>query len=240
MNFSSSRREIDSATWRLHAVRKFVDAVEQVTFSGRVAAARGQSVLYVTERCVFKLTPEGLALVEIAPGIDIERDIIMQMSFRPIVGDVKVMDERLYRARPMGLAAVLIDLQLSDRVSYDIERNIVFANFEGMSIRSTEDIDSVRRVFVALCTKIGCRVGLIVNYDGFRLDDALADSYFDMVGELQANYYSTATRYTTSAFMRMKLGAALPQRNAAAHVFETAAEAAEFLQRRTRVVTAAA
>ena len=61
-----------------------------------------------------------------------------------------------------------------------------------------------------------------------------------MVGELQANYYSTATRYTTSAFMRMKLGAALPQRNAAAHVFETAAEAAEFLQRRTRVVTAAA
>ena len=99
-----------------------------------------------------------------------------------------------------------------------------------MAIRSMEDIESVRRVFDALCSQIGRKVALIVNYDGFRLDETLSDAYFEMVGELQAKHYTTATRYTTSAFMRMKLGAALPSRHAAAHVFETHAEATEFLR----------
>jgi len=60
-----------------------------------------------------------------------------------------------------------------------------------------------------------------------------------MVAQLQAKHYTTATRYTTSAFMRMKLGAALPSRQAAAHVFETHAEAAEFLGRRAHAVNVA-
>jgi propionate CoA-transferase len=211
--------------------RKFVPAVEQVTFSGPRAAARGQSVLYVTERCVFRLTAEGLQLVEVAPGIDVERDILAHMGFRPVIRDVALMDARIYQQRPMGLAAALLDLRLTDRLSYDAERNTLFANFEGMAIRNTEDIDSVRRVFDALCHKVGRKLALIVNYDGFQIDDALTDAYFDMVAELQARHYTTATRYTTSAFMRMKLGASLPSRHAAAHVFETHAEASAFLQR---------
>jgi propionate CoA-transferase len=194
----------------------------------------------VTERCVFKLEADGVHLVEVAPGIDIERDILSQMDFRPVVGDVAPMDARIYRPRPMGLAAVLLDLELSDRLTYDTERNTLFANFEGMSIRTTEDIESVRRVFDTLCKTIGRKVALIVNYDGFQLDDSLADAYFEMVADLQAKHYTTATRYTTSAFMRMKLGAALPARSAAAHVFETHAEATEFLRRRPHVVKAAA
>src|SRR5262249_15424838 len=60
-------------------VKKFIREVEHRTFSGRYAAERGQPVLYVTERCVFKLTPEGLALVEVAPGVDIEREILARM-----------------------------------------------------------------------------------------------------------------------------------------------------------------
>jgi len=219
-------------------VRKFVESVEQVTFSGRLAAARGQRVLYVTERCVFELTVDGLKLIEVAPGIDIERDVLAHMGFAPIVADVAVMNERLYRHRPMGLGAVLLDLRLSDRVSYDEERNILFANFEGLAIRSQEDIDSVRRVFDTVCTQVKRKVDLIVNYDGFRLEESIADTYFDMVAELQAKHYSTATRYTTSAFMRMKLGASLPLRNAAAHVFETRAEATEFLAHRPHALKA--
>ena len=216
--------------------RKFVHAVEQVTFSGPLAAAKGQSVQYVTERCVFRLTTDGLQLVEVAPGIDVERDILAHMGFRPLIRDVAVMDARIYQARPMGLAGALLELRRTDRLSYDADRNILFANFEGMSIRSVDDIESVRRVFDSVCKKVGRRVALIVNYDGFQLDEALTDVYFDMVAELQAKHYTTATRYTTSAFMRMKLGASLPSRNAAAHVFETRAEATEFLDRRAHEI----
>jgi propionate CoA-transferase len=220
--------------------RKFVHEVEQITFSGPLAASKGQSVHYVTERCVFKLEAAGLQLTEVAPGIDIERDILAHMAFHPVIADVKQMDARIYRVKPMGLSDALMDLQLADRLSYDEERNTLFVNFEGMAIHSVEDIESVRRVFDALCRRVGRKVTLIVNYDGFQIDERLADTYFEMVAELQAKYYATATRYTTSAFMRMKLGAALPSRQAAAHVFETHAEVIEFLRRRQHTVKTAA
>ncbi len=85
--------------------RKFVDEVEHRTFSGEYAVARGQRVLYVTERCVFTLTPSGLELTEIAPGIDIDRDILAQMDFRPIV-NAPVLDGRAaVPARADGAAA---------------------------------------------------------------------------------------------------------------------------------------
>jgi propionate CoA-transferase len=73
-------------------IRKFVTAVERITFSARYARQQGQEVLYVTERCVFRLDPDGLRLIEIAPGVDFERDIVAHMAFRPIVGEVKAMD----------------------------------------------------------------------------------------------------------------------------------------------------
>jgi len=213
--------------------RKFVEAVQQVTFSGPVAAEKGQQVLYVTERCVFALGSEGLKLVQVAPGIDVEREVLAQMAFRPqIDGDMKTMDPRICSPKPMGLFATLLDLQLADRLSYDAERNALFANFEGLAIRTPDDIQSVRRVFEALCQRIGRKVALVVNYDGFRLDEALADAYFEMVSELQAKYYSTAVRYTTSAFMRLKLGVELSARRSAAHVFETRDEAVAFAAQR--------
>ena len=86
-------------------VRKFVNKVEQISFNGAYAARRGANVLYVTERCVFRLVPEGLELVEIAPGVDLERDILAQMDFRPIIRDPRPMDPRLFRVAPMGLTA---------------------------------------------------------------------------------------------------------------------------------------
>jgi len=217
------------------STRKFVEAVEQITFNGALAIGKQQSVHYVTERCVFRLVPRGLQLIEVAPGIDIERDILAHMAFRPILDHVKAMDARIFRSKAMGLSALLLDLQLADRLSYDAERNVLFVNFEHMAIASIEDVDSVRRVFDALCLKIGRKVALVANYDGFRLDEALGDAYFEMVGELQSKYYSSATRYTTSAFMRAKLGSSLHSRHAAAHVFETRAEATDFLRTRSRV-----
>ena len=61
-------------------------------------------MLYVTERCVFKLTKDGLELTEVAPGIDVERDILEQMEFRPIMRrDPAIMDRRIFSSEPMGL-----------------------------------------------------------------------------------------------------------------------------------------
>jgi propionate CoA-transferase len=87
---------------------KFLKTVEQITFNGQVAAYYGQKVLYVTERCVFQLTPEGLELIEIAPGIDIERDILAQMAFQPLIREPQPMDQRLFHPAPMGLAETLL------------------------------------------------------------------------------------------------------------------------------------
>lgn len=85
-------------------VTKFVEAVDQITFSGKVAREKSQPVLFVTERCVFRLMPEGMVLAEIAPGIDIERDILPQMKFRPIVPDeVPLMDARIFQSGPMNV-----------------------------------------------------------------------------------------------------------------------------------------
>lgn len=236
--FTAGGLEVDVDDERLRIrregrTRKFVDSVEQITFNGALAAARGQSVLYVTERCVFRLLPEGLELLEVAPGIDIETDIVAHMAFRPVIRDATVMDLRIYRLKPMGLSAVLQDLQLADRLSYDATRNTLFANFEGHAVMSMVDVDSIRRVFESRCRSIGKKVALIVNYDGFRLDEAISDDYFGMVSELQARYYTSATRYTTSAFMRMKLGGALARRNFAPHVFEGHAEAVAFTDERS-------
>ncbi len=65
--------------------RKFIKRVEQITFSGSYASEVGQPVFYVTERCVFRRTAEGVELIEVAPGIDIERDILAHMDFHPII-----------------------------------------------------------------------------------------------------------------------------------------------------------
>ena len=84
--------------------KKFLQKVEQVTFSGQYAKQIRQPVLYITERAVFELRPEGMVLTEIAPGVDLEKDILALMDFRPIISrDLKLMDERLFRPEPMQL-----------------------------------------------------------------------------------------------------------------------------------------
>src|SRR5690606_39661121 len=72
---------------------KFVDRVREITFNGELARPRGQQVTVVTERAVFSLEPEGLTLIEVAPGIDPEADVIAHMGFRPrIAGELITMD----------------------------------------------------------------------------------------------------------------------------------------------------
>ena len=83
-------------------IHKFVPAVEQITFSTQYAAEEQQTVVYVTERAVFRLTQDGVVLTEIAPGVDLEKDVLAQMDFRPKVAeDLKIMDECIFRPERM-------------------------------------------------------------------------------------------------------------------------------------------
>ncbi|HWQ60768.1 MAG TPA: acyl CoA:acetate/3-ketoacid CoA transferase [Negativicutes bacterium] len=87
--------------------KKFIKDVEQITFSGKYAVSIEQPVLYVTERAVFKLTPAGMELTEVAPGVDIQKDILDQMDFKPIMKDVKTMDPGIFRDAWGCLGAVI-------------------------------------------------------------------------------------------------------------------------------------
>jgi propionate CoA-transferase len=85
-------------------VPKFIDKVFKVVFSGKQAIKFGKEILYVTERAVFRLTNEGLVLEEIAPGTELDKDILSKMQFRPVVkSSVSVMDQKLFREGKMGL-----------------------------------------------------------------------------------------------------------------------------------------
>jgi len=84
---------------------KFVKKVQQITFSADYARKIGQQVAYLTERAVFRLSEDGITLTEIAPGLDLEKDILPYMEFKPYIArNLKVMDERLFREERMGLA----------------------------------------------------------------------------------------------------------------------------------------
>ncbi len=205
--------------------RKFVEAIEQVTFSGEYAARLGKKVLYVTERCVFALTPEGLELTEVAPGIDVERDILAHMAFRPIVRQPVLMDARIFRPEPMGLKDSLLAITLLERISWQPERNRLFLNFQGLKLLSPKDAQDVQAAVERQCQAVGHRVDVVVNYDGFEILEPALDAYAQVVERMVERYYGQVTRYSTSAFLRDKLGAAIRERGLAPHIYETRAEA---------------
>lgn len=107
--FTAGKSQIEIRDGKLHILKdgsklKFKNEVEQVTYSGEYAVEVGQESLYITERAVFKLTPDGLLLTEVAPGVDVEKDILMKMEFRPLISkDLKEMDRRIFLDEKMGL-----------------------------------------------------------------------------------------------------------------------------------------
>ena len=205
--------------------KKFVKRVEQITFSGTYAAMRSQPVIYVTERCVFQLTLQGLELIEIAPGIDIGRDILPHMDFAPVINTPISMNPRIFIDEPMDLMGELMNRTLSERVSYDEARNILFLNLEGWSVRKKSDVTDLREVLVEACEKAGKRVNTVVNHDGCRIAEDLYDDYAEMIDHMLRHYYASTARYSTSAFMRLKMQEALAQRGLQPHIYESAEEA---------------
>jgi propionate CoA-transferase len=193
-------------------VRKFVAEVEQITYSGELALETGQPVLYVTERCVFTVSATGLRLTEIAPGIDLERDILAHMDFEPAISKLSPMDPRLFRSTPMGLRAQLLDAPIEERITFDGTGRLL-VNLRGYAVRKQRDIDVIVERVEALCDGIGQKVNMIAWYDGFSVDPALDGAYSDMVARLEKAYYRSSTRFTRNPFTRARFGAELAKRD---------------------------
>lgn len=206
--------------------KKFVDEVEHITFSGPYAIQKNQPVLYITERCVFRLTKSGMVLIEVAPGIDIEKDILAHMNFTPRIDvEPKLMDTRIFQPEPMGLATDLLSLSFDDRLIYDPKENMFFVNFESYVVDTVAAIQSIEEKVTHILSPINQKVYAIVNYDNFTITPSLVETYTDMVKRLADKFYIGVTRYTTSTFLRMKLGDALSKRNLSPHIYESSREA---------------
>jgi propionate CoA-transferase len=191
---------------------KFVPQIAQTTFSAATALARHQQVLYVTERCVFRLRAQGLTLAEIAPGIDLERDILQRLPFRPPIEGPRLMDGAIFRPQPMGLRERLLDIQIDQRLSFDEASNTVYMNYAGMRVRSEGDVKTIVDAVDRLLGPLQRRVHSIVNYERFSCDDEAFAAYVAGVEYVERTYYLSVRRYTSSAFLRHQLGSELSRR----------------------------
>jgi propionate CoA-transferase len=186
---------------------KFVKEVEHRTFSGERACRRGQRVLYVTERCVFRLAEAGgLELIEIAPGIDLERQILALMEFTPAISPaLRLMEPCLFEAAPIGLRERMLALPLAKRIEFDSRSNVLFVNFEGLAVGAARDIDEIEAEVERRVAPLGRRVAVVVNYDHFSIRPELMDAYAAMVDRIAARYYAGVTRYGANGFLKARL-----------------------------------
>lgn len=125
----------------------------------------------------------------------------------------------------MGLRDILLVQPLDQRLSYDPAKNLFFINFEGLAIRQRGDIERIQTAVTDKLNPLGKKVFAIVNYDNFSIVPELVQEYMELVGDLVEHYYVGVTRYTTSAFLRARLGDALREHDLTPHIYETAAEA---------------
>ena len=202
---------------------KFLSEVEHITFSGCHAIKQNKQILYVTERCVFQLTTEGVELIELAPGINPELDIFPQMEFLPIISkNLDVMDPSIFIDKPMGIDKIIHDIPLKQRFHYDKNKNALFINFEGWRINNENDLIKLEQTITEKLSNVNGKVEAIVNYDHFYIAPTLIEEYFETISRLESIYYNKITRYSTGAFMKSKMGEALKQRGLAPHIHEGA------------------
>ena len=191
-------------------VKKFVKDVYEKTFSGDEAVRRGQNVIYVTERCVFRRSGHSdvIELIEIAPGVDLQKDILDQMDFEPAISpNLKKMDPRIFKEEKMGTTAELFGT-LDERVIYHPEHHTVYLNMFGVTLNEAEDViwytDGLRRIITPLVEKYG-KINMVGNYEGFDLRKGLEPLFAERIAAIQKDLYKSAKRYTGHAFKRASL-----------------------------------
>jgi len=120
-------------------------------------------------------------------------------------------------------------LTLEERLTYDPAENLFFVNFEGFSVKTGQDVQEIKEAVERILSPLEKKVYTIVNYDNFTILPDIVDEYSDMVKYLVDTYYTGVSRYTTSTFLRMKLGDALQKRDVAPYIFESRTEARKAL-----------
>ena len=232
----TSRADVEVADGRLHIRRGGRVQVRRgrrpPDVQRRARRRPGQAVLYITERGVLRLTAEGIELVELAPGVDLERDILAQMGFRPRIADpLRAMDPAIFGDAPLGLGR-RSPLTLEERVDHREQDGVVFIDFEGLQLDTPEDVESLAAFLAARLEAIGERVDLVVNYDNFELARAAAPRFFAMVADHEARFFTSSTRYSTDAFQRRRLGRAFAEAKLAQRIYRTFEEATAAHERR--------
>ena len=233
MGTFTSRSQLAIENGELKIVRegtgkKFVEKVQQVTFSGANAFKTGQTVYYVTERAVFQLVEDGLLLLEIAPGVDLEKDVLSQMDFRPQIAEpLKLMSSSLFQKALLGLDQQSEKL-VSERLHYSPDTNTVFVHFEGLRLDSVADVESLAADLDEFFSSLEKKVNVVVNYDNFMVAPAAEKAYFDMIKRNSAKYFLSSVRYSTDAFFRRKAGPLFAE--AKAELYDSYSEAVDRLK----------
>lgn len=205
---------------------KFVEQVGQITFNGAYAQQRDQIVYFITERCLFKLTKKGLELIEIAPGIDLQKDVLDKMAFAPVVAaNLKTMDERIFLPQPMKIRK---DEKVSfeDRILFEQATNTMYINLEGIVIHNVAEVKEIDEALVEQFEQIEEKFKVVINYDNFHLADEAEEEFFAMVKRNQ-KYFLSSTRYSTNAFFRRHIGTKFQKINAV--LYANSKEAREHL-----------
>jgi len=127
-----------------------------------------------------------------------------------------------------------VGIPLEQRFTYDPLQNVFFVNLERFSLHSRDDIEAIEKMVEAKLTPVGGRVYAIVNNANFTILPELLDEYTAMVRNVVERFYSGVSRYTTSGFLRMKLGESLEKRGVAPHIFESAVQARKDWREETR------
>lgn len=147
------------------------------------------------------------------------------MDFKPVMRKPpKLMDSRIFRLPLMGIKDDLLSIPMEDRFVYHAADNIFFINLENYYMKTSEEIQRMKAIVGKILEPIGKKVHAIANYDNFNVSPHLLDEYVEMV-KYAAGFYESVTRYTTSAFLRMKLGDELEKRGVAPHIYESKEEA---------------
>jgi len=155
----------------------------------------------------------------------LETQVLALMDFKPIIRKPpKLMDERIFRRAPMGIKNDLLNIPLEDRFVYRADDNIFFINLENYYMKTSEEVQEMRKLVGSILEPLGKKVHTIANYDNFNVSPHLVDEYVEMV-KYAASFYESVTRYTTSTFLKMKLGDELQKRGVAPHIYESKDEA---------------
>ena len=237
-SFTAGDLEVDLKDGKLvivkeGGIKKFVNKIPEVTFSGAEAVRRKQIVNYITERCVFSLTPEGLELVEIAPGIDLQTQILDLMEFKPIMKrPPRLMDARIFRKRPMELLGNFYSVNMDTRLHYNEAVGKLFIDLHAIHVNTPEAQRAIRDGIEAFFKKhpqLVKKLDAYVNMDRFDVRDELVRSYADQEEMLEAKYFKTVRRVSSTSFMRNKLADSLKLATKSTLTFD---EVEELLQSR--------